>query len=300
MSVRAMSVVWGWAMPAAEKLVALKLADCAGDDGRNAFPAVATIAAECGLSRRGAQLVLRRLAHRGYIEVQAVATNRSSTRYRVLLGADVPRVQMDAGGEPDSPLEANDVHLQGRTTCTPGANHVRPGGEPRSPLGANDVRPIRQGSISDPSRARRAPGVHPLDEAIVPVPRLLELLDELKLAYPRKDGDARTLARVWRELNLTIEQAEFVVAHVRMRVAAGWVSEVGGVRYIKHLWRWLEARCWQEQSAAPAGAGWGPDRTPVWTGCQRCGEALEGRVKGGKPVYPPCTRCVGVRQEGDV
>lgn len=289
-----MSVVWGWALSAPEKLVALKLADCAGDDGRNAFPAVATIAAECGLSRRGAQLVLRRLTERGYIEVQTEATNRSSTRYRVLLNASVPLVQAEVGGEPNSPLGANDVHPEGRTTCTPGANDVRPGGEPGSPLGANDVRPIRQGSISDPSRATRARDgrrLHPLDERPVLSPRVAQLFDELLAVYPQP-GNPVAARRAWIELNLPEERAAFVVAHVRMRVSAGWVAAAGGARYVPHLKNFLADRRWEDRTDAQlAPSAWGPDGTVVWATCPECSDAREGRVKNGKPVYPPCARC---------
>lgn len=150
-SVRVMAVVWGWALPVAEKLVALKLADCADDRGCNAWPAVATIAADCGLSRRGTQKVLERLRERGCIEVQAASTNRKSTTYRVAMVADVPggsgQQRECDGGERGAPLEANDVH-----PCdSVGANGTTRRGERDSPLEANVVRPIRPTTVMDPS-----------------------------------------------------------------------------------------------------------------------------------------------------
>jgi hypothetical protein len=303
-----MSLVWDWSLPATEKLVALKLADCADDQGRNAWPAVATIAADCGLSRRGTQEVLRRLVTRGCIEVQADATNRKSTTYRILLLAQVPGPGRDGtpgssavGGEVAAPLGAQHVHPEGRTTCAGGAQQVRGGGAPRAPLGAHHVRPIRPTTVldpsSDPSRARecgRRP--HPLDGPIVLTPKLLELLDELRLVYPRKDGSPLDTDRAWRALNLTPEQARFVIAHVRMRVAAGWVREVGGERFLPMLWRFLDGRRWEERAPAVASsASVGLDGMRSVRCCDVCGEELEGRVVGGRPQFPPCPRCASAR-----
>lgn len=300
-----MSLVWGWSLPATDKLVALKLADCADDQGRNAWPAVATIAADCGLSRRGTQEVLRRLVRRGCIEVQAGSTNRKSTTYRVLLVSQVPSGGEDegggspeVGGAPDAPPGANDVHPQGRTPCAGGAQLTTSRGAPDAPLGAHPVRPIRPGSVRDPScdpsRAREGHRPHPLDEPGVVLPRVLALFDELFAAYPRKD-DRFEAQRVWRELNLPIQQAEFVVAHVRMRVNAGWVRHAGGPRFVPKLWRFLERRSWLDHGESPS--------LPLDTSlegmrtvrcCDKCGAELEGRVVNGKSDFPPCSRCARV------
>ncbi len=67
MSVRVSSVVWKPRLPATTKLVLLRLADSAHDDGGQAYPSVDTMAAECGLSRRTVQVVLRNLEADGLI-----------------------------------------------------------------------------------------------------------------------------------------------------------------------------------------------------------------------------------------
>lgn len=286
MSVKVMTLVWGWSLPATEKLVALKLADCADDRGLNSFPAVATIAADCGLTDRGARKVLARLRDRGCIEIQAPATNRKSTTYRVVLAFDRP--------EPGSGLGGNVVPLQTGTTFRPGGNDVPPRPEHGSGLDLNHVQPIRQGSVRDPSRAytraRDGRRPHPLDEAPVLAPEVVELFDQLYAAYPRKERrvDAE---RAWLELNLSREQAALVVASVRMRVAAGWVDHVGGRQYVPQLWRFLEGRRWTEPERTSESSG-GRDGMLVMKSCPTCGETVEGRVVSGAPVYDPCSRCV--------
>lgn len=83
-----MANVWKLAgVPAAQRIVLLKLADCAHHDGENAFPSVATMANECGLSERSVQNALRRLESSGLIDVQVPATRYRSTTYRVVMGA---------------------------------------------------------------------------------------------------------------------------------------------------------------------------------------------------------------------
>jgi hypothetical protein len=136
-SVKVMAIVWEWALPSTEKLVLLKVADCANDAGGNAYPSLATIATTCGLTRRGAQKVLDRLLDRGCIGVQTDHSSRRPTTYRVLL-------DWTAGGEPRSPLEANHVHPRGEPRSPLEANHVHPRGEPRSPPASNHSHTTRE------------------------------------------------------------------------------------------------------------------------------------------------------------
>lgn len=69
MSVHIVSQVWSLSLPPVQKLVLLKMADCANDEGGNAFPSVARVAAECGVSDRTVQRTLRELEAAGYIAV---------------------------------------------------------------------------------------------------------------------------------------------------------------------------------------------------------------------------------------
>lgn len=313
-----MSIVWGWSLPATEKLVALKLADCANDQGRNSYPAVATIATDCGLSRRGTQKVLERLVEKGCIEVQAGHTNRRSTTYRVMLNAELRgerrsplevndvHLQTDSDGptseaesasrgEPRSPLEVNDVRPSEVNVVPSEANHVRPGGEPRSPLEANHVRPIRHGSVIEPSEntgardeARRP---HPLDERASHVlrPGALEQFDELWAAYPRQDARLAAM-RAWHALDPSSELAQFILANVRMRVAAGWARETPW-KFLPQLRTFLEERRWLEARACVAEPAALPDGLLVMRSCPGCGTTLEGRMVQGQSAYEPCVKC---------
>jgi hypothetical protein len=67
-------------------LVLLVLADHAHDDGTHAFPSVEKIARKSRLSRRGAQLALRRLERLGAIEPTGSAGPHRPRSYRVVMG----------------------------------------------------------------------------------------------------------------------------------------------------------------------------------------------------------------------
>lgn len=85
MSVRVMADAWGVTLPPVQKLVLLKLADCANDEGRNAFPAVATIAADCGISDRTVQRTLRELEAAGRIAVERPSADHRPRCYALVI-----------------------------------------------------------------------------------------------------------------------------------------------------------------------------------------------------------------------
>lgn len=66
MSITLMSQVWTTDLPVTERIVLLALADRADDDGM-CWPAVATVAAKCGLSDRSVQRAMKRLAVDGHL-----------------------------------------------------------------------------------------------------------------------------------------------------------------------------------------------------------------------------------------
>jgi hypothetical protein len=69
MSVKIMSKVFAMRnfLNANEKIVLLKIADCAADDGSHAYPSYETIAGECGMKRRGAIGIVKRLTSKGVL-----------------------------------------------------------------------------------------------------------------------------------------------------------------------------------------------------------------------------------------
>lgn len=70
MSIRVMKRVWATKiLPAGRKLVAMKLADACNDHGGSLFPSMASIAADCNLSRAQAQRHMHSLINDGLLSV---------------------------------------------------------------------------------------------------------------------------------------------------------------------------------------------------------------------------------------
>src|SRR5215831_7358450 len=86
MSVRVLSWVFDHSDVAhrGDLLVLLVLADHAHDDGSSAFPSVDSIARKARLTRRGAQLALRRLEAQGAIVAEGRGP-KGTTAYRIVL-----------------------------------------------------------------------------------------------------------------------------------------------------------------------------------------------------------------------
>jgi len=109
MSVHISSPVWRLRLPATEKLILLKLADCADDDGTNAFPSVGRVAEECGIHPRTVQKILRHLKATGLISIQAEhdGSRHFPTTYQIhpARGDTLPpRTYMRGGVRPPAPV----------------------------------------------------------------------------------------------------------------------------------------------------------------------------------------------------
>jgi hypothetical protein len=85
------------------RLVLLVLADKAGDDGRNAYPSVATIARESRLSERGVRYALRELEASGRIRALGIHPQLRTTEYEVVME------EQSAGGNPEPPRGQSDA-----------------------------------------------------------------------------------------------------------------------------------------------------------------------------------------------
>ena len=82
-----MADVWPLSIPPTEKLILLKLADCANDDGDNAYPSIETMVKETGVCKRTVQYTLRKLQASSFISVQKGSTQHRSTIYHINLDA---------------------------------------------------------------------------------------------------------------------------------------------------------------------------------------------------------------------
>lgn len=82
-----MTQVWDIPLSCSQKLVLLKLADNAHDDGLSARPGVSTIAKQCGLSERCVQYTLRDLAASGLIAATQFESGGRGlvTEYQIIL-----------------------------------------------------------------------------------------------------------------------------------------------------------------------------------------------------------------------
>lgn len=83
MSVHIAAPVWKLLLPTLDKFVLLKLADCANDEGENAYPAVATIARETGMSVRSVQRSLGNLLREGILEQSKPSSPTFPAIYRI-------------------------------------------------------------------------------------------------------------------------------------------------------------------------------------------------------------------------
>ena len=85
MSVRVMAMVWPTGLDSSAKLVLLRMADYADDEGSRVFPAVPTIARETSLSERTVQTSLRKLQKEQIISVVQEADHgkRRPREYRI-------------------------------------------------------------------------------------------------------------------------------------------------------------------------------------------------------------------------
>ncbi|MEP7308026.1 MAG: helix-turn-helix domain-containing protein [Acidobacteriota bacterium] len=113
--------MWALHLPATEKLVLLKLADCSDDEGGNAWPSVATLGRACGdLSMRGVHKVLVKLKARGYLQVQERAGRRhKSVTYRITIPDQPVNPRTPVNSSSQVPSSSMAYEPQGRRPSEP-------------------------------------------------------------------------------------------------------------------------------------------------------------------------------------
>lgn len=134
MSVRIMTMVWGCELGGPTvKAVAMKMADCAHDNGKNAWPSVRHIARHTEVSERSVQYAIRELCRRGLLRLERPGGGVKSSVYAFDLDAlaalhretqakwDAQDARTEKGtGAKSAPVQP--VHPTGATGAPPRCN----------------------------------------------------------------------------------------------------------------------------------------------------------------------------------
>lgn len=134
MSIRLMSAVWRTRLPLTEKMVLLIIADHANDEGTEAWPSQATIAAKGSITIRTVQRSVNNLVAKGYIRLQKHAggsldcrEDRRPHRYTIIIHR--LRADIETGRK-----ERHDLDNLSDTTSTPDTERLsRPKNHPLEP-----------------------------------------------------------------------------------------------------------------------------------------------------------------------
>ncbi|HLO74857.1 MAG TPA: helix-turn-helix domain-containing protein [Magnetospirillum sp.] len=156
MSISVMAMVWKADLPSSAKLVLLRLADFANDDGGSIFPAVSTVAVECGMGERTVQDQLRALEAKGVLCLvrEAVCATRRPREYRI----DMPTLAALPRAESKASKRRRENGTRG-ATAAPGAD-TAPGATTAPVPRDSRTSPVQQPHQS-PAAAAPNPPVYP-------------------------------------------------------------------------------------------------------------------------------------------
>lgn len=280
MSIQQMTRAWQLDLPMAEKMVLLKLADCADDRGSNAWPSVERLAKRCSVSVRKVQYVLRTLRTAGLIEVQAAPTHRRPTTYRLrlergklLIDDDDPVAEIrGAHPAPQRDQGCTSFAPQGCTSFAPDPSFNRP------------LKPVDAVAPTAAHASRFNPTA------------MLTTFDQLHQA--RFNGEKATIVegRDARLLRVLTERHGEALVVERMRLFFELVGD-----------KWLESRgytvamftqLFPRFAAGRAGAASHDslEGRRVVVACDGgCGGELVGVIVNGDAQYEPCNKCVKER-----
>ena len=135
MSIELMTLVWAKSKQKGSSLLALlAIADSFNDDGRGAFPSIATIAKKIRMSERNAQYLLRKLEESGELVVDIAGGPAGCNQYSInsaLLegGAKIAPPSRGAkfapGVKPLAPGGCKGLHRGGAKACTHNHNRTK-------------------------------------------------------------------------------------------------------------------------------------------------------------------------------
>ena len=205
-----------------KKLVALKLADCANDDGSRVYPSIGTIAAETEICERTVYGILSDFRQRGLLTVVEPGGGRQkSTNYRLNLSAwqELPdATSNDNSGSEEIGL--NEVDLEGQNNPAP---HAGLGGNP-APHAKNPAphAPNPSGTLVLSSREHSASVEAGAEAPSISAMVWKEALDLLTEQCPKlSDRNHRSLIGSWLKRTSSYADKEKVLGIVRAARRAG-------------------------------------------------------------------------------
>lgn len=205
MSVKVMSWVWDHSRSKkTERLVLLAIADCASDDGANAYPSMAELMRKTGLSERGVQYAVKNLMTMGELFVSANGGPRGCNRYRVIMStpqavppaefAPPPQILRDTLSDSSQVWNVTPADPAPRTVCTP-PQTVRQ--TPADPAPGTVLEPseISSSKRSSMSTQRRRGTRIPDDFTVTP-----DMVTWARTTVPQVDGRRETekFVNYWR------------------------------------------------------------------------------------------------------
>lgn len=267
MSIHLASTVWKTELGGhAVKAVAMKLADCADDDGTSIWPSVFRIARETETSERTVQMALKTLVKDIKLIVVVEKGGKgpgSPTSYRMDLTvlarlraetqARWDKEDAERKGAKSAPFKKADKGaksaLKGAKIAAKGA---APADNPSLPVidPSNNNAPPEDASGEKPKRANKK--------------QRLEQFEAFWQAFPLKKGKAKARERFDA---LSPEDADRAIAGAKS-YAAECATEHKEARYIKWPEGWLNARRFEDATGDPCEALTGPDgqRWGWWRG----------------------------------
>ncbi len=176
MSVRVMTWVWDHSRAGgSDRLVLLAIADCASDDGSEAWPATATLARKTRVDERTVQRCVQRLVELGELEVMWRSGPRGTNRYRVRM---TPRQSVTPGNLPPGTVSPHPRQIAASTPGTlspePSLNRPEPASKPARPTAKIDPKIV---GLQQALAAANMPVIPPKDE--ITCRRIVELVDRI-------------------------------------------------------------------------------------------------------------------------
>jgi hypothetical protein len=174
LSVKVMTWVWDHSRSKkTERLVLLAIADCASEDGSNAYPCTAELMRKTGLSERGVQSAISNLVKLGELFVGRNLGPRGCNRYRVVMATpaesagvqDLPPADL---APPGTPCPPHGVHPPQDLPPANGASPQTVRETPAGPAPVTVLEPSKKNSSSKSSSATKRGTRIPDDFTVTP------------------------------------------------------------------------------------------------------------------------------------